>query len=226
MADLLAPTVLTVLSGLLMAVATRPVLARLAEPSDGAGKIAYRELATPRFVLTCTSLTMLAQALALAALPRSALPLWTVLATAAVLLAAIDARTTWLPLDLTRATWALMVAALALTRGLGASVDDLLRTVLGAAVATALYWVAYAVTRRGFGFGDVRYAPLLGAATAGQSWTLLSGSLLLGSVAGALHGVSRLLRRRRGAFPYAPSMLAGCYLAAAGLALLVAFPPQ
>lgn len=225
MAALLVPTMLTVLSGLLVAVATRPVLSLLTEPGDGDGKIAYRELATPRFVLACALSTMLAQALTLTLLPPSALPTWTVLATAGVLLAAIDARTTWLPIDLTRASWGLMAAAVALTFALGGTTADLVRTALGAAVATAVYWLAYRITRRGFGFGDVRFAPLLGAATAGESWALLSSSLFLGSAVGAVHGVSRLVRRRRGGFPYAPSMLTGCYLAAVALALLLAFGP-
>jgi leader peptidase (prepilin peptidase) / N-methyltransferase len=59
----------------------------------------------------------------------------------------------------------------------------------------------------------VRFAPLLGAAAAADSWTLLWWTLLLGSVAGGLMGVLRLAQGRRNAFPYAPSMLAGAYAA-------------
>jgi len=79
----------------------------------------------------------------------------------------------------------------------------------------------WAVTRGGFGYGDVRYAPLLGAATAGDSWTLLIWALTLGTAVGAGHGTARLIRRRPGAFPYAPSMLAGCYLAVVARRLLL-----
>ena len=38
-------------------------------------------------------------------------------------------------------------------------------------------------------------------------------ALLLGSLAGAGHGLLRLALRRTGPFPYAPSMLLGAYLA-------------
>lgn len=71
------------------------------------------------------------------------------------------------------------------------------------------------MTRGGFGFGDVRYAPLVGAATATVSWTLLAWALVLGSLVGAVLGLVRLARRRRGAFAYAPAILAGSYLAVA-----------
>ena len=70
------------------------------------------------------------------------------------------------------------------------------------------------VTRGGIGFGDVRFAPLVGAATAATSWTLLAWALVLGSLTGALVGLVRLALRRRGSFAYAPSILAGAYLAA------------
>ena len=59
----------------------------------------------------------------------------------------------------------------------------------------------------------MRFAPLVGAATAGHSWSLLIWALLLGSLAGAGHGLLRLALRRAGPFPYAPSMLLGAYLA-------------
>ena len=62
---------------------------------------------------------------------------------------------------------------------------------------------------------------MLGAATAAQSWTLLLWGLTLGTAVGAGHAGCRLLRRRQGVFPYAPSMLAGCYLAALALHLLL-----
>ena len=76
-----------------------------------------------------------------------------------------------------------------------------------------LYFGIWLVARGGFGFGDVRFAPLVGAATAAHSWSLLIWAMLLGSILGALYGVVRLARRRAGPFPYAPAMLAGAYLA-------------
>jgi leader peptidase (prepilin peptidase)/N-methyltransferase len=42
---------------------------------------------------------------------------------------------------------------------------------------------------------------------------LLWWTLLLGTVTGGLIGLLRLAQGRRGAFPYAPSMLVGAYAA-------------
>jgi leader peptidase (prepilin peptidase)/N-methyltransferase len=213
-------TAVVTVTGLVVALAVRPVLHSLPEPVAAQGKTPYRDLATPCFVVACVGFAMLAQGLALVLLHLRVQPLWTVLAVCGVLLAAIDARTTWLPLRLTRVGWALMAVAVGTSLPLGASVAAVVRTAAGSVAAGTLYLVIWAVTRGGFGFGDVRFAPLLGAATASQSWTLLIWGLTAGTAVGAVHGGLRLLGRRKGSFPYAPSMLAGCYLAA----LLLYFP--
>jgi leader peptidase (prepilin peptidase)/N-methyltransferase len=141
-----------------------------------------------------------------------------VLATLGVVLAAVDARTTWLPLRLTQLAWAAMAAAGLVTLALGAGWPTLLRAGVGAAVAGLLYLLVWRLSGGGFGFGDVRFAPLVGAATAAQSWSLLVLGLFAGSVLGAAYGGIRLLRRRAGPFPYAPAMLAGAYLACGAVA--------
>ena len=82
---------------------------------------------------------------------------------------------------------------------------------IGGKVLVLLF--VWLISRGGFGFGDVRFAPLLGAATAADSWTLLWLALLLGTVVGGFMGLLRLAQGRRGAFPYAPSMLIGAYVA-------------
>ena len=89
----------------------------------------------------------------------------------------------------------------------------------GAAAAGLLYLLLWRLSGRALGFGDVRLAPVLGAAAAAVGWSTLLAALLLGSLAGAAVGVVLALRRRRGAFAYAPSMLAGAFLAA-GLAAI------
>lgn len=221
MTDLPVVAAFTVAAGAVMAFAAGAALRRLREPVEPGDKTPYRELASARFVLTCAAWAVGAQLVAGLSIAETWLPLWSVLATFGVFLAVVDARTTWLPRSVTCAGWASMAAAALLSLTLGAEASDLLRMLTGAAVAGALYLTVWAVTRGGFGFGDVRFAPLLGAATAAESWTLLLWGLTLGTVVGALHGTTRLLRRRAGSFPYAPSMLAGSYLAAAALRLLV-----
>jgi leader peptidase (prepilin peptidase)/N-methyltransferase len=139
--------------------------------------------------------------------------MWSVLAVLGVLLAAIDARTSWLPLLLTRISWLAMAVASVLAAPLGGGASVAVRSAAGAAIAGGLYLIVWLLSRGGFGFGDVRFAPLLGAAAAADSWTLLWWTLLLGTVSGGIVGVLRLLRGRREGFPYAPSMLVGAYAA-------------
>ena len=195
------------------ALLTRPVLRRLPEPADGDNKPLYRELGSTPFLVSCGVLAGVATALSWLSLPRYVQPPWSVLAILGVLLAAIDARTSWLPLRLTQAAWLAMTVASFLAAVLGADLGIALRAAAGAAIAGGLYLLVWLISRGSFGFGDVRFAPLLGAAAAADSWALLWLTLLLGTMAGGVVGLARLARRRRGAFPYAPSMLAGAYAA-------------
>ena len=196
-----------------MAVLTGPILRRLPEPVAGQGKPRYADLASPRLVAGCALLAGVAVTMGWLTGPPAIQPLWWVLSSFGVLLAAIDALTTWLPLQLTQVAWLAMVVALLLSVPLGAPWSTVLRAVTGAVLAGLLYLVVWLLSRGGFGFGDVRFAPLVGAATAAHSWTLLIWAMLLGSVVGALYGMVRLARRRTGPFPYAPAMLLGAYLA-------------
>jgi leader peptidase (prepilin peptidase)/N-methyltransferase len=191
----------------------RPVLRRLPEPADGDDKLLYRELGSTPFLVSCGVLAGVATALSWLSLPRYAQPPWSVLAILGVLLAAIDARTSWLPLRLTQAAWLAMIVASLLAAVLGGDLGIALRAAAGAAIAGGLYLLVWLISRGSFGFGDVRFAPLLGAAAAADSWALLWLTLLLGTIAGGVVGLARLARGRRGAFAYAPSMLAGAYAA-------------
>jgi leader peptidase (prepilin peptidase) / N-methyltransferase len=191
----------------------RLLVPRLPEPDDGAGKIRYADLATPRFVAGCASAAGVATAVAWLTMPLALQPLWWVLATLGIVLAAVDARTTWLPLRLTRLAWAAMAVAGLGAAALGAGWPELLRAVVGAALAGLLYLLVWRLSRGGFGFGDVRFAPLVGAVGAAHSWSLLAAALLAGSLLGAAYGGLRLFRRRGGPFPYAPALVAGAYLA-------------
>ena len=221
----LAPLlILSAMTGLAVFATTPAVLRRLPEPrpDPGAGdagdpddpKISYATLATRRFAAIVGALSAAAVAVPALALPRAVLPGWLVLATLGLLLAAIDARTTWLPLPLTRVAWAAMAAATTVGAALGGW-GQLVRGLGGFLIAGTVFGAIWLVTRGGIGFGDVRFAPLVGAATAATSWTLLAWALVLGSLTGALVGLVRLALRRRGSFAYAPSILAGAYLAAA-----------
>ena len=203
----------TLTVALISALLVRPVLRRLPEPANGDGKPLYRDLGSGRFLIICSVLAGLATTISWLSLPRHAQPMWLVLAVLGVLLAAIDARTSWLPLRLTRIAWLAMAVASLLAAWLSGRADVAVRAAAGAAIAGGLYLLVWLISRGGFGFGDVRFAPLLGAAAAADSWTLLWLTLLLGTVVGGLIGLLRLAQGRRDAFPYAPSMLMGAYAA-------------
>jgi leader peptidase (prepilin peptidase)/N-methyltransferase len=213
-----------ILAGLVVVLTTGPVLRWLPEPApdmpDADVKVRYADLATRRFVTGVAGLSAGAVMLSWAVLPRSVQPAWLVLATVGMLIAAVDGVTTWLPRRLTTLGWLLMLVAVGTTAALSADPAGAVRALVGAAIAGGLYLLIWAGTRGGFGFGDVRFAPLLGSAAAAHSWRMLLTTLVFGTVLGALHGLYRALRRRPAEFPYAPSMLAGAYLAATWARLL------
>jgi leader peptidase (prepilin peptidase)/N-methyltransferase len=207
---------LALVTGATLLAVTPAVLRRLPEPVDPAAaeeKMPYVQLATRPFAAAVGGLGAVAAGAAGLLVPPPSLSAWLVLATFGVLLAAVDARTTWLPLPLTRLAWAATALALGVGVLLGGGVGLLLRGVGGFLLAGAVFSAVWLVSRGGFGFGDVRYAPLVGAATAALDWTVLAWALVLGSLVGALVGLVRLAVGRRGAFAYAPSILAGGYLA-------------
>ena len=167
----LTPAVVILGAAAVMAFGVRPVLDRLPEPAEGDGKPLYRELGTTRFVAITSALAALGVAISWLSLGREVQPLWWVLAVFGVLLAAIDARTTWLPLLLTRFAWLAMAVATLTAAALAADWWLLPRSIGGAAAAGGLYLIVWFAARGGFGFGDVRFAPLIGAATAAHSAT-------------------------------------------------------
>jgi leader peptidase (prepilin peptidase)/N-methyltransferase len=211
--EALATVLIAVTIGATFAVLVRPLLRRLPEPVAGDGKPIYRDLGTTRFLLVCGALAGVAGAISWLSVPRYAQPMWFVLAILGMLLAAIDARTSWLPLQLTRTAWLAMAVAAVLGAALGGGAWVVVRAAAGAVIAGGLYLLVWLLSRGGFGFGDVRFAPLLGAAAAVDSWTLLWWTLVLGTVTGGLMALLRLAHGRRDAFPYAPSMLVGAYAA-------------
>lgn len=190
----------------------RPFLSRLPEPADAPDKPAYRDLATPGFVASCTAASGLALATPLATLPSAVWPMWWVLGVPVLLLAAVDAETTWLPQRLTRSAMAAMAVA-ALASALLGGWPLLIRALVGAVSAGGLYLALRRLSGGGIGRGDADVAALVGAATAAVGWPMLFWALLLGSLAGAGYAITLLLRGRNDQFAYCPAILGGAYLA-------------
>ncbi|MGD7790213.1 prepilin peptidase [Propionibacteriaceae bacterium Y1700] len=202
--------------GVLMALITRPALRGLPEPpaselDDGETKVAYADLGTWLF----RGLTGAAAAAGVIIIglraPVETWPVWVGLTTVGVLLAAIDAATTWLPLRLTHLLWWLtLIGVLVMT------VINVARTLEAAACGLAMwlfFGAVWLISRGALGFGDVRLAPVLGVATGAIGWEVAATGLLAGCLIGALWGVLQLIRRRGRHFAYAPSLVIGSYLA-------------
>jgi leader peptidase (prepilin peptidase)/N-methyltransferase len=211
------PTPATALAGaLLTVVLTVPVLRALPEPraEDADGKPPYADLATPAFVLTVGAVALAAGLLATAVLPWPHWLAWASLCTVGVVAVGIDARTTWLPLPLARAGWAVAAMGAGVVAVSADAWTPLLASVVGAACLGGLFHLLWRLTGA-FGYGDVRLAANIGAVTALHSVELVVTSLVLGTAASALVGVVHRLAGGRGAFPYGPGLLAGPFLALA-----------
>lgn len=208
------PTLLAV--SVLTGVVSGPVLRRLPEPLNGSqhDKPLYASLATPRFGVGVAACAFAAALVLLARLPPPSWLVWLPLATVGVLLVGIDAVTTWLPLSLTRVLWLgtlIAAAAQALLAPAPIRAALTLRMLLGAAGVGLFFWTFWRLVG-GLGFGDVRLAPVLGAATASVSWSTLAAGLFLGTVLGAVVGIVRHAHGRAGPFPYGPALVSGAFL--------------
>ncbi|MEZ5088482.1 MAG: hypothetical protein R2719_01525 [Micropruina sp.] len=95
-----------------------------------------------------------------------------------------------------------------------AGFEPVLRAGVGAASATALFWVFWRVGG-GFGFGDVRLAPVIGASAAAVGWPVFFGAFILGGLAGVGWGLCWRAMGRGRSFPYGPALVAGPFLALA-----------
>ncbi|MEX1005494.1 MAG: A24 family peptidase [Acidimicrobiia bacterium] len=94
--------------------------------------------------------------------------------------------------------------------------DRLLPALLGALGYFGALFVVYLVARGGFGFGDVKLAVLLGAATAFQSQRTVLLAVFFTGVIGGIPAIILLVSRRarsQDEMPYGPPMLAGAWVA-------------
>lgn len=204
-----------VLTGVMTGIATGPVLHLLPEPTTKEPKRLYRDLATVGFATVVTVGSVLALGVVAVRLPAEAWPIWIPLATVGVLLAAIDAMTTYLPYRLTVALWVFGLAGTAVSVALSDEPASLLmRIALGAIGAWVFFWLFWRLSR-GIGFGDVRLAPVLGGVTASVSGDLVLAGLLIGTLLGAAHGLVLRARSRGGPFPYGPALVTGSFVALA-----------
>lgn len=230
---LLVASLLVAAAGLVVGFGGRAMLRRLPEPvpppdadeetlSDHLSKISYPSLATTRFALITGLLAAAATAVAVSTRPTTYWAVWIAFGTIGLLLAAIDARTTWLPAPVMRLGWIVTAVAVVGCLLLDGHRIPMAITIGGSVlIAGGGYLLLWLVTGgRAIALGDVRMMPLAGAVAGTMGWPGLYWSLLLGSVIGALIGLVRLIIGRRGPFPYAPALVCGPYAAALLLSAL------
>lgn len=201
--------------------AAGPVLRSLPEPlddPDAATKLPYASLATRGFAVGVAVATGSASGLAFTLAPPELWLAWLALSGVGVMAAAIDLRTTWLPLPLARAGWACAAVGVGLAAAVRRDPAPLVGAALGALGLWLFFEVAWRVTG-GFGYGDVRLMATVGAVTGAHDPELVLPAALAGAVIGAVWGVARHLRGGRGAFPYGPALLAGPFVALVGWSL-------
>lgn len=206
------------------------IVARHPEPAadepDAQYKPRYADLVQPPTALALMAATLVCSVLLICWAPIQMRGVGLVWGSAALVLVAVDARTTWLPIRASQFTAAVLTLAIITAALQGPDGGRLvLQAALGATasggVFALLWWIS-----RSIGFGDVRLAAMTGGLTGMWSIELWSAGLLAGSIAAAGWGVAVGLWRRRHpsplgkAFAYGPGLWLGPWLGWAWLAVL------
>lgn len=131
-------------------------------------------------------------------------------------LAWIDLRTQRLPREITHVTGAVVAPLLAVAALVEGEPVRIVAMLIGAAIAFAVMGLIYLASRKKMGDGDVRLAPLLGAALGWLNPGLAPVGLFFGFVTGAIVGVVLMIVGRAGlktAVTFGPFLVLGSLLA-------------
>ena len=124
-------------------------------------------------------------------------------------LSAIDLDVRRLPNRLLAAHAALVAAGVGAAAVITTDAAIAIQAALGGALAFVVFWILDHLRPGGFGWGDGKYVPILGAATAAVSLTMEWWAFLIACVA----AVATPFRRRRKAFPFGPWLAGGALVA-------------
>ncbi|MCE1173698.1 MAG: prepilin peptidase [Propionibacteriales bacterium] len=207
MPTLVIAALLAAVSAGAVAVATGRLLHWLPVP-DEEPRADFIGLDSLRFRLGVGAVGFLAGGLLLGLTEVTLWPILLPLASLGALLGVIDARTTYLPLRLHYLTFALVTVGILISAFWRAEPWSLAWAGGIGMAAAALYAVVWRLSGGQLGFGDVRLAGMLGAATAAAAPTLALWTFLLGSMVGAVWALAARVRGIK-EFAYGPSMLLG-----------------
>lgn len=215
-------------SALLLTGIQLAIVAKHPEPAadepDAEHKPRYAELVRPASVVAVLLVTLLC-CLPILWLPVEQRPVWLVWASAGLVLVAVDARTTWLPIRASNFTAVCLSGAVVLAAVIHPErgVELVARALAGAVIAGGLFGLLWWLSRS-LGFGDVRLAAMTGGLAGLNSVEHWFASLMAGAIAAACWGVATMIWRRRRpsplgkAFPYGPGLWLGPWLGWAWLA--------
>ena len=125
-------------------------------------------------------------------------------------LSAIDLDVRRLPNRLLAAHAALAAAGVGAAAVITNDAAIAIQAALGGVVASAVFWVLDHLRPGGFGWGDGKYVPILGAATGAVSLTVAWWGFLIACAAAV---AATPLRRRRADFPFGPWLAGGAIAA-------------
>jgi leader peptidase (prepilin peptidase)/N-methyltransferase len=143
------------------------------------------------------------------------LPAFLYLAAIAVALSAIDLDTKRLPDRIVLPSYVVGAVLLALPALLDARGDDYVRALLAALALFAFYFLLAFIYPAGMGFGDVKFAGVLGLYLGWVSWAAVIVGTFAAFVLGAVVGIAVLVLGRGGRktkVPFGPFMVIGAYL--------------
>jgi leader peptidase (prepilin peptidase)/N-methyltransferase len=131
-------------------------------------------------------------------------------------LAWIDLHTQRLPREIIHVTAAVVVPLLAIAALIEGEPVRILAMLIGAVISFAVMGLIYIASRRAMGDGDVRLAPLLGAALGWLNPGLAPVGLFFGFVSGAVVGLVMMVAgkaSRKTAVPFGPFLVLGSMVA-------------
>ena len=146
----------------------------------------------------------------------AALPAYLYLGAIGVALAFIDLDTKRLPDKLTLPSYAVALVLLAVPAVVEGAWGSWLRALLGGLALGAFYFILWFVYPSGMGFGDVKFAGVLGIYLGWLSWATVAVGAFLGFLLGGVVGVLLLVTRRatrKTGIPFGPFMIVGALLA-------------
>jgi len=209
----LAAAVALVLGGVVV-VALPALLRALPRPADQSEPWSYASAGGPAFRWAAGGISAVASFAALGSSDPRWWLAWAALSAPGVVLAAIDARTGYLPRRLTWAAYAVAAAGVVVGCAVGGDAGAALAPAIGSVVGGGVLWGLWHLGF-GLGFGDVRLAALIGLVAGTGDVTVAMWSLAAGGLIGAIQGaVRRLALKHRGAYPFGPALVAGAFAVA------------